>query len=201
MSLKSKRALLAGVRPSYLKAGKDEKQKMLAEFRSATGYPRKYGIGVLKNQGQVQNQRKRKTQTYPPIYGGAVVQAFEQIWEIYGRIGSKRLQPILPEAIQVLGRCTEIERTQETQELLLKISSASLDRCLRSVGIKSPHGWRTTKPGSRLKNLIPVHTCTAGDQERPGFMEIDLVAHGGNTTEGPYLNTLTCPTFLPAGRM
>jgi hypothetical protein len=37
-----------------------------------------------------------------------------------------------------------------------------------------------------------VQTFTAWDEERPGFMEIDLVAHCGNTTEGQYLNTLTC---------
>ena len=38
-----------------------------------------------------------------------MVQALEQIWEIYGRICSKRLAPYLPEAIKVLERCKEIE--------------------------------------------------------------------------------------------
>ena len=42
------------------------------------------------------------------------------------------------------------------------------------------------------ENLIPVQTFTAWDEERSGFMEIDLVAHCGNTTAGQYLNTLTC---------
>ena len=192
MSLKSKRELLEVVRPRYLKAGKDEKQKMLDEFTFATGYHRKYAIRVLKNQVQVQNHLKRKTKTYQPMYRGEVVQALEQIWEIYGQICSKRLHPILPEAIKVLERCKEIELSKDTKELLLKISSASIDRCLRPVRCKSPHGLRTTKPGSLLKNLIPVQTFTAWDEERPGFMEIDLVAHCGSTTEGQYLNTLTC---------
>jgi hypothetical protein len=92
MSLKSKRELLEVVRPRYLKAGKAEKQKILDEFTSATGYHRKYAIRVLQNQEQVQNHLKRKTKTYhyQPIYRGEVVQALEQIWEIYGRICSKR---------------------------------------------------------------------------------------------------------------
>ena len=192
MSLKSKRELLAAVRPRYLKASKVEKQKILDEFTSATRYHRKHAIRVLKNRVQVQNRRKRKTKTYQPIYRGEVVQALEQIWEIYGRICSKRLQPYLPEAIKVLERCREIKLCEDTKERLLKISSASIDRCLRPVRLKLPHGLSTTKPGSLLKNLIPVHTFTAWDQERPGFMEIDLVAHCGNTTEGQYLNTLTC---------
>jgi hypothetical protein len=121
-----------------------------------------------------------------------VVKALEQIWEIYGRICSKRLHPFLPEAIRVLERCQEIELSKDTKELLLKISSASMDRRLRPIRIKSPHGLSTTKPGSLLKKLIPVRTFTEWDEERPGFMEIDLVAHCGNTTEGQYLNTLTC---------
>jgi len=192
MSLKSKRELLEVVRPRYLKASKFEKQKILDEFTSATGYHRKYAIRVLKNQVQVQNHLKGKTKTYKTIYRGEVVQALEQIWEIYGQICSKRLQPILPEAIKALERCQEINISKDTKELLLKISPASIDRCLRPIRIKSPHGLSTTKPGSLLKNLIPVRTFTEWDDERPGFMEIDLVAHCGNTTEGQYLNTLTC---------
>ena len=192
MSLKSKRELLEVVRPRYLKANKVEKQKILDEFTSATGYHRKYAIRVLKNQVQVQNRLKGKPKTYKAIYRGQVVKALEQIWEIYGRICSKRLRPYLPEAIKVLERCNEIELSAETKTLLLKISSASIDRCLHSVRIQSPHGLSTTKPGSLLKNLIPVHTFTTWDEEQPGFMEIDLVAHCGNTTAGQYLNTLTC---------
>ena len=200
MSLKSKRELLEAIQPRYLKAKKVEKQKMLDEFTSATGYHRKHAIRVLKNRVQVQNRLKGKPKTYKTIYRGEVVQALEQIWEIYGRICSKRLRPFLPEAIKVLERCQEIELSADTKSLLLKISSASIDRCLRSVRIQSPHGLSTTKPGSLLKNLIPVRTFTEWDEERPGFMEIDLVAHCGNTTEGQYLNTLTC-TDLCTGWM
>jgi len=192
MNLKSKRELLEMVRPRYLKASKVEKQKILDEFTCATGYDRKYAIRALKNKVQVQNHLKRKTKTYKTIYRGEVVQVLEQIWEICGQICSKRLQPYLPEAIKVLERCQEIEFSKDTKELLLKISSASIDRCLRSIRTKPPHGLSTTKPGSLLKTLIPVRTFTEWDDEQPGFMEIDLVAHCGNTTEGQYLNTLTC---------
>ena len=198
MSQKSKRELLEVVRPRYLKASRTEKQKILDEFTSATGYHRKHAIRVLRNQRQVQKHLKGKNKTYKRLYGGEVVQALEQIWEIYGQICSKRLQPILPEAIKVLERCQEIELSEETRELLLKISSASIDRYLRPSRCKSQHGLSTTKPGSLLKALIPVRTYTEWDEEQPGFMEIDLVAHCGNTTEGHYLNTLTC-TDLATG--
>jgi hypothetical protein len=200
MSQKSKRELLEVVRPRYLKASKVEKQKILDEFTSATGYHRKcrhgatatHAIRVLKNQVQVQNHLKRKNKNYKTIYRGDVVQTLEQIWEIYGRICSKRLQPFLPEAIRVLERWQEIKLSTDTKELLLKISSASIDRCLRPIRIKSPHGLSTTKPGSLLKKSIAVRTFTAWDEERPGFMEIDLVAHCGDSVAGQFLCTLTC---------
>ena len=196
MSLNSKRELVEVVRARYLKASKGEKQKILDELTSTTGYHRKHAIRVLKNQRQ--RCLKRRRTGHQTIYGGEVVQALEQIWEIYGRICSKRLQPFLAEGIRVLERCQEIELAEETKALLLKISSASIDRCLRPARIKSPHGWSTTKPGSLLKNMIPVRTFTEWDQERPGFLEIDLVAHCGNTTEGQFLCTLTC-TDLATG--
>jgi len=192
MSLKSKHELLEVVQPRYLKASKVEKQRMLDEFTYATGYHRKYAIRVLNPQVQVQNHLKRKTKGYKTIYRGGVVQALEQIWEIYGHICSKRLQPFLPEAIKVLERCQEIELSTDIKELLLKISSASIDRCLRPIRLKPSHGLSTTKPGSLLKNLIPVRTFTTWDEQRPGFMEIDLVAHCGDSTAGQFLNTLTC---------
>lgn len=190
MSQKSKRELLEVVRPRYLKASKVEKQKMLDEFTSATGYHRKYAIRVLKN--QIQKHLNRKTKGYPAIYRGEVVRALEEIWEIYGHLCSKRLQPFLPEAIKVLERCQEIELSKDTKGLLLKISSASIDRCLHPIRIKQPHGLSTTKPGSLLKKSIAVRTFTEWSNEQPGFMEIDLVAHCGSTTEGQFLNTLTC---------
>ena len=75
MSLKSKNELVEVVRPRYLKASKFEKQKILDEFTSATGYHRKHAIRVLKNKVQAQNRLKGKPKTYKRVYCGEVVQA------------------------------------------------------------------------------------------------------------------------------
>ena len=192
MSLRSKNELVEAVQPRYLKASKLEKQKILDEFTSATGWHRKHAIRVLRNKVQARNRLQGKPKTYKRVYQGEMVQALEQIWEIYGHICSKRLQPFLPEAIRVLERCQEIQLANDTKELLLKISSASIDRYLRPIRIGTPHGLSTTKPGSLLKTLIPVRTFTEWDEQRPGFLEIDLVTHCGNTPEGQFLCTLTC---------
>ena len=51
--------------------------------------------------------------------------------------------------------------------------------------------FSTTKPGTLLKASIPIRTFPDWDDKRPGFQEIDLVAHCGDSTEGFYLNTLS----------
>jgi hypothetical protein len=93
MSQQSKRELFAEVQPRYLKANKAEMQKILDEFTATTGYPRKYAIRILKH-GYKRRPNKPKGRT--AIYRGEVVEALEQIWEIYGRICSKRLPLTYP---------------------------------------------------------------------------------------------------------
>jgi hypothetical protein len=127
------------------------------------------------------------------------VQALVQIWEIYGRICSKRLQPFLPEGITVLERWHELTLSAEIKQLLLSMSRSTIDRCLKKVRFTQPqHGLSTTKPGSLLKAAIPIRTFTPWEDEHPGFLEIDLVAHCGSSTDGTYLNTLTA-TDLATG--
>jgi len=128
-----------------------------------------------------------------------VVEELEKIWEIYGRICSKRLQPFLPEGVQILERCNELSLSPEIKQLLLSMSRATIDRCLKKARFIHPqHGLSTTKPGSLLKKAIPIRTFTPWEDEHPGFLEIDLVAHCGQSTEGIYLNTLTA-TDLATG--
>jgi hypothetical protein len=48
----------------------------------------------------------------------------------------------------------------------------------------------TTRPGSLLKSSIPIRTFADWTEEHPGFVEVDLVAYCGESTEGFYLTTL-----------
>lgn len=196
MSQHSKREMIETIRPRYLKAKKAEKKQILDEFVETTGYHRKYAIRVLKNGSKPKGIKKPGRRK---IYQGEVVRILEQIWEIYGRICSKRLHPFLPEAVQILERCNELSLSSEVKCLLMSMSRATIDRCLKKARFAQPqHGISTTKPGSLLKQAIPIRTFTPWEDERPGFLEIDLVAHCGTTTEGIYLNTLTC-TDLATG--
>jgi hypothetical protein len=189
MSQHSKKEYLETIQPRYKKATWAEKKLILDEFINTTGYHRKYAIRILNKWVR----RKLPKKPGPKkIYQGEVVVALEQIWEICGRICSKRLHPFLPEMVRVLERNNDLILTAEVKELLLSMSRSSIDRCLAPAHTKHPRGLCTTKPGTLLKKSIPVRTYTPWDEEKPGFLEIDLVAHCGQSVEGQFVNTLTC---------
>ena len=125
MSQRSKREIIEAIHPRYLKANKGGKQQILDDFIATTGYHRKYAIRVLKHGPKPRGWKKPGRRK---IYHGEVVQALEKVWEIYGRICSKRLQPFSPEGVAVLERCQEIHLETETKRLLLSMSRATLDR-------------------------------------------------------------------------
>jgi hypothetical protein len=182
-----KRELLEVVRPRYLRASKPEKSRILDELVANTGYHRKYAIRLLKHEAKKQRQKKPGKSK---VYQGEVVLALIQIWAICGQICSRRLHPFLPEMVDILERHGELKLSEEAKLLLLRMSRATIDRCLQSVRPSPRRGLSTTKPGTLLKQAIPVRTFADWQDTRPGFVEIDLVAHCGDSVHGEYLNTL-----------
>jgi len=187
MTPRSKRELLEAIRPRYLRASKVEKTRILDEFVANTGYHRKYAIRLLKQGVKKQCQKKPGKSK---VYQGQVVLALIKIWAICGQICSRRLHPFLPEMVDILERHGELKLSEEVRQLLLRMSRATIDRCLQSARQQPRRGLSTTKPGTLLKQAIPVRTFADWQDTRPGFVEIDLVAHCGDSTHGEYLNTL-----------
>ena len=104
----------------------------------------------------------------------------------------KRLAPMLNELVAVLRHFGELVIDEDTAELLVSMSAATIDR--RLAGERRKHqlkGRRATKPGSLLKSQIPVRTWADWDDAQPGFVEIDLVSHDGGNAAGPFAFTLT----------
>ena len=51
-------------------------------------------------------------------------------------------------------------------------------------------GRSRTKPGTLLRNQITVRTFADWQEDRPGFVEVDLVVHEGGRARGDYAQTL-----------
>jgi hypothetical protein len=76
------------------------------------------------------------------------------------------------------------------EKQLLGISARQIDRRLKArKSERKRRIYGRTKPGALLKHHIPVKT-DSWDVSGPGFSEIDLVAHCGNSGEGEFAHTL-----------
>jgi hypothetical protein len=187
MTQQTKSDLIKRYRKQYKRAGKKEKKRILDILVEATGYSRKHIIHALNQEVDVPRKITRKrVSSYE-----TVIEPLKTLWAASNLLCGKRLKPFIPELLKSLKRHKEIEVTRQQEDLLLKMSAATIDRLLVQArkGLW-PKGRSTTKPGTLLKHRIAVRTANDWNDDRPGFFEIDLVAHCGESTAGEYINTL-----------
>jgi hypothetical protein len=73
----------------------------------------------------------------------------------------------------------------------VKIAPATIDRRLAADRAKLiGRGRSHTKPGTLLKDSIPMRTWADWNDALPGFVEIDLVGHEGGNSSGEFCFTL-----------
>jgi hypothetical protein len=73
---------------------------------------------------------------------------------------------------------------------LLAASTATIERKLRPVRPKyAPKGLATTRSGSFLRENIPIKT-SSWNESVPGHLEVDTVAHCGDSMAGDFIYTL-----------
>lgn len=177
------------VRGRYVKAGRDAKAKILDEFVEATGLHRKSAIRLLNRaeRSDVKGKRGR-----PKKYGAMVAEALKIVWEASDCLCSRRLQPFVPELVEILVARDELKVTEETRKQLCCLSASTIDRMTRRWRLgRIRRGMSTTKPGTLLKSAIPIKTFSEWEDTKPGFVQADLVAHCGDSAEGFYLTTLS----------
>lgn len=191
MSKKSKQELATQVQKRYWKATKAQKSAILDEFVASTGYNRKYAIRLLQTDLTVKKKKKPKTGR-PPKYSARIKNLLEKLYEISNYICAQRLQPFIPELIEILEKKGEMVVFSEEKALLCSMSSATICRALRPYRKKIDGKGKTmTKPGTMLKKQIAIRTGMDWDDHRPGFLEIDCVAHCGQSSSGDFFHTLT----------
>jgi len=205
LTMSERRAVSKEVAKRYQRAKKKERGRILDEFIQITGYARCYASYILRNWGRkivlrakdggmvilVGDRKKKIKRQKERVYSQKVFTALRKIWYICDCICGKRLAPYLEHIVPVLERHEEIVLDYETREKILNISASTIDRLLagerKKLQIK---GRSRTKPGTLLKNQIPVRTFADWNEKRPGFVEMDLVSHNGGSVRGDYIQTL-----------
>jgi hypothetical protein len=187
MSGKSKWDYLKAIYFRYRKASKPLRSRILDEFCQICRYNRKYAIRLL-NGPAPQKTNTPTSQSRRPTYGAKVIWALTAIWQAAGYPCSARLKALLP--LWLPWAIKHLTLSTQVQKQLLTISPATIDRRL---GVKKrqlkKRLYGRTKPGTLLKHHIPIKT-DSWNVQTPGFTEIDLVSHSGNSASGDFLYSL-----------
>ncbi len=177
----------------YARASKGEKSRMLDELCELTGWTRRHARRALGR--AIEQTPFSPRPPRPRTYGPEVLEALRMVWATLNGPTGKRLAPFMAEIVAALERYGELELDAEVRAKLLQVSPATIDRLLaperRRLKVKGRSG---TKPGSILRRQIPIRTFAEWDEARPGFLEVDLVAHDGGDPRGEFCQTLdmTC---------
>jgi len=192
MSQQARWEYVKAVYTRYRKATTAQKSMILDECCATTGYHRKYAIRVLN--GPVPKPSTGCRQPRRPTYSTAMVAILAAVWEAAGYPWSAKLKALLPVWVPWIRRRFRLSSALERQ--LLAISPRQIDRRLKPKKMQlKRRQYGRTKPGTLLKHHIPIKT-DCWDVRVPGFTEIDLVSHSGDTAAGEFLHSLNQTDIL-----
>ena len=187
MGNKGRWEYLRAIYERYRKAGRKAKKAILSEFCANTGYHRKYAIRLLNGPWPEKREtrgKRRRGLRYSP----ETLALLTAVWEAAGYPWSVRLKALLPLWLPWIRKRFGVR--PEIAKQLLKISPRQMDRRLKAQKTQRRRRiYGRTKPGYLLKHHIPVKT-DRWDVKSPGFTEVDLVSHSGNSASGEFAHTL-----------
>jgi len=187
MVIQSRKDYLEAIRNRYRKAGRKEKTIILGEFCATCGYNRKYAIRLLRKKPP--SFIKRKPGPAFRYEKEVLLLPLKRIWFATDQMCSKKLKAAIPLWLPFYEGEYE-SLLPDVRQKLRAMSSATIDRLLKPLRALYKKGRCSTKPGTLLKNQIPIKTHN-WDVTRPGYFEADTVAHCGNSMAGDFVFSLT----------
>ena len=185
----ARREITAAVAERYRSAGRAEKGRTLDELCKVAGWHRKHAVRALAGAtaSPPAGPRQRK-----PTYGATVKDALVALWEASDRICGKRLKVMIPTLLPALERHGRLKLDKADRALVLGISAATIDRLLIDTRVAAAGGKRQ-RVGfySAVRREVPIPTFNDWNDPVPGFCEVDMVAHGGTSVAGSFIQTLT----------
>jgi hypothetical protein len=192
ISMGARREVLSAVAERYGSAGRVEKRRILDALCRTTGWHRKHAVRALRRRvvdEAVESGTPRKRQRR---YGATIKDALTALWEASDRVCGKRLVAMIPTLVPALARHGRLQLSEGEQAQLLTVSAATIDRMLGDVKIAAA-GGRRRRVGfhSAIRREVPIRTFNDWKDPAPGFCEVDMVAHGGTSVAGSFIQTLT----------
>jgi len=154
------------------------------------GWHRKHAVRALRQTETVTAagaaRERRRT------YGATIKDALTALWEALDRVCGKRLKVMISNILPALERTSRLKLDNTERDRVLAVSAATIDRMLGDVKIAASGGKRR-RAGfhSAIRREVPIRTFNDWNNPPPGFCEVDMVAHGGTSVAGSFIQTLT----------
>lgn len=191
MGSAAKREYLKEIAARYRRASKRDKGLILDEFCRVCGYHRKYAIRLLSCQHR---QRRGRAGPKPQYHSAELRDTLARLWRLTDQACGKRLKFAIPLWLPFYEqRYGELSATVRHQ--LKRISPATIDRLLEPLRRARQRGYGGTKPGTLLKQQIPVRGGN-WDVSQPGYLEADSVAHCGDSLAGDFVWSINLTDIL-----
>ena len=187
--MSARREITAAVAERYRQAGRAEKAGILDELCAVTCWHRKHAVRALAANT---NTPPDAPHCRKPTYGAAIKDALVALWEASDRICGKRLKVMIPTLLPSLELHGRLTLGKFDRALVLSVSAATIDRLLVETKIAAAGGKRR-RVGfySAVRREVPIRTFNDWNDPAPGFCEVDMVAHGGTSVAGSFIQTLT----------
>jgi hypothetical protein len=192
ISMGARREVVSAVTERYRSAKRAEKGRMLDALCATTGWHRKHAVRALRQHetvgpGGVEAPRERRRR-----YGATIKDALTALWEASDRVCGKRLKVMIPTLLPALEQHGRLQLGRADRDRVLAISAATIDRLLIDVKVAAS-GGRRRRAGfySAIRREVPIRTFNDWNSPPPGFCEVDMVAHGGTSVAGSFIQTLT----------
>lgn len=188
MSDQSKQEYLESARARYPSRNRLGKGKMISEVCDVFGWTRKHTIKALN--GQANLGKNTSQRGYKSTYQLAEKMVIVDIWKSSEQPCGIRLKETIPLWLSSY-ELNNGKLSSESRAKVLRCSPRQLDRITKPHKLESNrHGRKTGRASHRLKTLVPVQ-CGPQEVDQPGWFEADTVSHGGSSSTGAFMWSLT----------
>ena len=188
----ARREVVSAVTERYRSAKRAEKGRILDALCATTGWHRKHAVRALRQHETVEPDGVKALRERRRRYGATIKDAMTALWEASDRVCGKRLKVMIPTLLPALERNGRLTLDGSDRARVLAISAATIDRLLGDVRVAASGGKRR-RAGfySAIRREVPIRTFNDWKSPPPGFCEVDMVAHGGTSVAGSFIQTLT----------
>ena len=185
----ARREVLAAVAERYRSGTRREKGRILDELCAVTGWHRKHAVRALCGHSRDAADKPRQRTSR---YGATIKDAVVALWEASDRVCGKRLVVMISALLPALEAHGRLTLGRQDRALVLSVSAATIDRLLVAAKVAAS-GGRRRRAGfsSAVRRAVPIRTFNDWKDPAPGFCEVDMVAHGGTSVAGSFIQTLT----------